>query len=71
MSMAYSMITRTIREKSWTLKDIPNGRRPTLSIAAAVLRLLDRDPAASLREIAEQAKLPVSTVHYVLTTRLG
>jgi hypothetical protein len=41
------------------------------SIDAAVLRLHNRDPAASLREIAEQAKLSVSTIHYILTTRIG
>jgi hypothetical protein len=70
MIIAYSTITRIIRERSWTPKDIPKGRPRHLSIDAAVLRLRDRDPAASLREIVEQAKLSVSIVHYVLTTRI-
>jgi hypothetical protein len=71
MAMAYSTVTRTLRERSWTLTDIPKGRPPNFLIDAAILRVLDRDPAASLREIAEQAKLPPSTVHYVFTTRIG
>jgi hypothetical protein len=67
MVMAYSTITRIIRERSWTPKDISKRRPPNFSIDAAVLRLLDRDRdrdlAASLREIVEQAKLSISIVH--------
>jgi hypothetical protein len=70
MAMPYSTITRIIRERSWTLKNIPKRRPSNFSINAAVLRLHDHDSAASLREIVEQAKLSVLTVHYVFTTRI-
>jgi DNA-binding Lrp family transcriptional regulator len=42
-----------------------------LSIDAAILKVLNGDPTASLREIAQEAELSASTVFYVLTTRLG
>jgi hypothetical protein len=71
MAMKYSTVTRTIREMSWTPKNIPKGRPPNVAIDTAILRVLARDPAASPREIADEAKLPLFTVYYVLTIRIG
>jgi hypothetical protein len=41
------------------------------SLDTAILKVLDDDPAASMREIAPEAKLSASTVFYILTTRMG
>jgi hypothetical protein len=38
---------------------------------AALFRVLDRDPTRSLREIAEELRLSVSTIFDVLTTQMG
>jgi histone-lysine N-methyltransferase SETMAR len=69
--MAYSTITRTLREMRWTGPGIQNGRLPNFSIDATILRVLNRDPIASIREIVRKARLPASTTYYVLTTRMG
>jgi hypothetical protein len=70
-ALAYSTVTRTLRETSWTISELPKGRPPNFSIDASIVGLLDRDPTRSLREIAEELRLSVSTIFYVLTTRMG
>jgi hypothetical protein len=70
-ALAYSTVTRTLRQPSWTISELPKGRPPNFSIDAAIFHVLNRDPTRSLRELAEELRLSVSTVFYVLTTRMG
>jgi hypothetical protein len=44
---------------------------PNFSIDATILPGLNCDPIAAIREIAREARLPVSIIFYVLTTRIG
>jgi hypothetical protein len=54
-AMAYSTITRRLREMSWTGPKIHKGRTPSFSIDATILPVLNRDPTESIREIAREA----------------
>jgi hypothetical protein len=75
MAMAYSTVTRTIREMSWTTceatQEILKGRPPNYSLDCPIQDLLNREPGSSVREIAQEPQLPASTVFYVLTSRMG
>jgi hypothetical protein len=75
MAMAYSTVTRTIREMSWTTpeatQEILKGRQPHYSLDRSIRDLLNREPGSSLREIAQELQLPASMVFYVLTARMG
>jgi hypothetical protein len=75
MAMAYSTVTRTIREMSWTTPEptheILKGRPPNYSLDRSIQDLLNREPRSSVREIAEELQLPALTVFYVLTVRMG
>jgi hypothetical protein len=68
--IGYSAVTRTVRQLSWTTPERPNGRPVNISIDAAILKVLNGDPAASVREITQEAKLSASTIFYVLKTRI-
>jgi hypothetical protein len=50
--------------------DAPKGRPATFPIDAAILKVLDGDPTASVREIAQEAKPSALMVFYILTTRM-
>jgi hypothetical protein len=60
----YSAVTRTIRQLSWTAPERPNGRSVNISIDAAILKELNGDPTASVREITQETKLSASTIFY-------
>jgi hypothetical protein len=47
------------------------GQISGFSIDAAILKVLNGDPTASVREIAQEANLSALTTLYVLTTRRG
>jgi hypothetical protein len=51
--------------------ETPKGRPADFSIDAAILKVLINDPSASVHEIAQEAKLPASTLLYILTTHMG
>jgi predicted transcriptional regulator len=70
-TMAYSTITWIFREMSWTGLEIQEGRPPNFSIDATILRVLNRDPTTSIREIAREARLQASTIFYALTPRMS
>jgi hypothetical protein len=53
----FTTVTRTIRQLSWTAPKTPKGRPANFSINAAILKVLNGDPAASMRGIAQQDKL--------------
>jgi hypothetical protein len=69
--MGYSMLMRTIRQLSWTALETPNGRSANFSIDVAILKMLNGDLTASVREVAQEPKLFASAVFYVLTTHMG
>jgi transposase len=75
IAMAYSTVTRTIRQTSWTTpeanEEISRGRPPNFVLDRLIQRMLDREPEASVREIAQELQLSASTIFYVLTTRMG
>jgi hypothetical protein len=66
-----STVTHTIWQLSWTARETPKGKPANRSINAAILKVLNGDPTASAREIAQETKLCASTVLYVLPTRIG
>jgi hypothetical protein len=74
LAMAYSTVTRTIRQLSWTTPeeqdDISKGRPSDFRIDAAIQDVIDRDPGASVRQIAKELRLSSSTIFYVLTNRM-
>jgi hypothetical protein len=70
-AMTYSTITRTRREMNCTGPKIQKGKPPNFSIDATIRRVLNRDPTASIREIAREARLLASTIFSVLTTLMG
>jgi hypothetical protein len=71
MAMAYSTVTRTIREMSWTTpeasQEMLKGRPRNYSLDRSIQDLLNRWPGSSVPEIAQELQLPASTVLYVLT----
>jgi hypothetical protein len=69
-AIGYLAVTRTVRQLSWTAPERPNGRPVNISIDAAILKVLNGDATASMREITQEAKLSPSTIFYVLTTRM-
>jgi hypothetical protein len=75
LAMAYSTVTRTVREMSWRAPEtdevISRARRPNHRLETLVQDLLGRKPGASVREIATELHLSPSTVFYVLTNQLG
>jgi hypothetical protein len=75
MAMASSMVTRTIREMSWTTaeatQEILKGRPPNDSLDRSIQDLLNPEPGSSVRDIAQELQLPASTLLYVLTARMG
>jgi hypothetical protein len=70
-AMTYSMITRAFREMIWTGPEIQKGRPSNFFITTIIFLVLNRDPTASMREIAPEARLPASTIFYVLTAHIG
>jgi hypothetical protein len=62
MAMAYSTVTRTMREMSWTTpeatQEILNGRPPNYSLDRSIQDLLNREPGSSVREIAQELRFP-------------
>jgi hypothetical protein len=58
MAIAYSTVTRTMREMSWTTpeatQEILNGRPPNYSRDLSIENLLNREPGSSVREIAQE-----------------
>jgi hypothetical protein len=70
LAMPYSIVTRTFRENCWTPFEDGfqnfGGRTPNLDHDARILCVLERNPNASVREIADEARIPKSTVFDVL-----
>jgi hypothetical protein len=58
MAMAYSTVTRRIKEMSWTTpkttQEILKGRPPNSSLDRSIQDLLNREPGSSVREIAQE-----------------
>jgi hypothetical protein len=73
--MAYSTVTRSVREMSWTTPEVTQellkGRPSDYSLDRSIQDLLNREPGSSVREIAQELQLPAATVFYVLTARMG
>jgi hypothetical protein len=74
-AIVYSTVTRIIRQSSWAIpeedaRDL-GGRSPNQAISARIRQVLDESPGTSIRQIADEAEIPASTVWYVLTTRMG
>jgi hypothetical protein len=65
------MVTRMIRQLCWAACETPKGRLGNFSIDSALLKVPNGDPSASMREIAQDTKLSVSTVFQVVMTRVG
>jgi transposase len=75
LAMPYSIVTRTIRKTSWTPSEEQSqnfgGRPPNLDHDARILSVLEREPNASVREIAHETRIPKSTVFDILRKRLN
>jgi transposase len=75
LAMLYSIVTRTIRKASWTPSEERSqnfgGRPPNLDPDARILSVLEREPNASLREIAHETRIPKSIVFDSLRERLN
>jgi hypothetical protein len=73
--MAYSTITRTLRETSWTPSEQRSqnvgGRPSNFDHDHRILSVLAAHPNASLREIAHKTLIPKTTVFNILQGRLG
>jgi transposase len=74
LAMPYSTVTRTFRETCWTSFEQGSknfgGRPPNLEDDARILCMLERSLNASVREIANEARIPKSTLFDVLRGRL-
>ena len=74
-AIPYSAITYRIRRESWIdfiESDKNKGRRhPNYRIDNLILKELNDDPIKSCRQIAHCIGYSVSSVHYVLSVRLG
>jgi hypothetical protein len=72
LATADSTSTRTVRQSSWVVPEENahdlGGRPPNQAINARI-RVLE-SPGASIRQIVNEAEILVSTVQYVLTTRM-
>jgi translation initiation factor 2B subunit (eIF-2B alpha/beta/delta family) len=66
MAMAYSTVTRTIKEMSGTTREateeILKSRPPSYSLDRSIQNLLNREPGSLVREIAQELYVPASTV---------
>jgi hypothetical protein len=75
LAMSYSIVTRIIRKTSWTPSEEESqnfgGRPPNLDHDARILSVLEREPNASLREIAHETCIPKSTVFDIVEERLN
>jgi hypothetical protein len=60
-AIGYSTATHTIRQLSWPVRETLKDRPANFSIDAAILTVLNGDSTASVREIAQEAKLSAST----------
>jgi hypothetical protein len=73
--IAYSTVTRTVRQSSRAVpeEDVRafGGQSLNQTIDARTRRVLDENSGASIRQIANEAEIPASTVSSVLTTRMG
>ena len=74
-AIPYSTITYHIRRESWVdfIESDKNkgGRPPNYRIDNLILKELNDDPTKSCRQIAHCIGYSVSSVHYVLSVRLG
>jgi hypothetical protein len=74
LAMPYSAVTGTFRETCWTPFEQGSknfrGRPANLEHDARILCVLERNPNASVREIADEARIPKSIVFDVLRGRL-
>jgi hypothetical protein len=74
LAMPHSTVTRTFRETCWTPCEQGSKsfgeRLPNLEHDARILCVLERNPNASVREIADEARIPKSTVFDVIRGRL-
>ena len=74
-AMPYSTITYHIRRESWidSVESDKNkgGRPPNYRIDNPILKELNNDPTKSCRQIEHCIGYLVSSVHYVLSVRLG
>jgi histone-lysine N-methyltransferase SETMAR len=75
MAMAYSTVTRRVKEMNWTTPEATQEKlkgRPTNDfVDCSIQNMLNREPGSSVREIAQELSSPVSTVFYALTVRMG
>jgi transposase len=75
LAMPYSIVARIIRKTSCTPSEEPSqnfgDRRPNLDHDARILSMLEREPNASLREIAHETRISKSTVFDILRERLN
>jgi transposase len=75
LTIPYSIVTRTIRKINWTPSEERSqnfgGRPPNLDHDTRILSVLEREPNASLREIAHEMRIPKSTVFDILRERLN
>jgi putative heme iron utilization protein len=73
--MPNSIVARTIRKTTWTSSEERSqnfGRRsPDFDHDARILSVLEREPNASLREIADEMHIPKSTVFDILREHLN
>jgi histone-lysine N-methyltransferase SETMAR len=74
LAMPYSTVTRTFKETCWTPFEQGSkqfgGRPPNLEHDARFLYVLEKNPNASVCEIADEARIPKSIVFNVLRGRL-
>jgi hypothetical protein len=67
----YLSVTYKIRQLYWTVPEMLKGRPTNFSIDVAILKVLNGDPTASVREIEQETKPSTLTIFYVLTTPMG
>jgi transposase len=70
LAMPYSTVTRTFKETCWTPFEERSqnfgGRPPNLDHDARILCVLEKNPNASIREIADEACISKSIIFDVL-----
>jgi hypothetical protein len=75
IAVPYSIVTRTIRKTGWTPSEERSqnvgGRPPNFVHDARILSVLEREPNASLREIAHERRIPKSNVFDIFRERLS
>lgn len=74
-AIPYSTITYHIRRQTWIELDNPHknlgGKSANYRIDALIEKELNDDPTKSCRQIAQNIGYATSSVHYVLTVRMG